>query len=769
MCKCTKAYLKAAFFCVLFLLNGLSFSQMIQNDVFWKDTDGNPMYVQRGGTLKIGDTWYMYGSIYGSATTYYNTWTGSNARSPGGSTSCYTSKDLVNWKFEGSVFSYGGWFCGPNVAYNKNSKKYVLIAQANNDVVFATADKPTGPFKLHHVETPSPIANDGTGDATTFIDDDGTPYIICSSMSGRSHIYVVPLRQSDYLACERPVEIFKGYGREGNCMFKYKGRYYAASSDLHGWNTSHTYYISSENILGPYNKEAIMINSGLDYSHVTQAGFFITVNGTEDTTVIYCGDRWSNNAGNGIGYNQWVPITVNGTTCIFNSLSQWSIDAVKGTWKMGPKNNHILNPSFEADRILVGSVVGWEGNDANAKGSQGAGKFCLSLGSGAKATQRIPENATIANIPAGTYELKAWVQCSGGGNGQISISDFGGSEMKKSSNAGSWTEVRISNIKISTGKAIVSASNTGGGTCLMDNFSLIKVSSDTLYSILTTAAPGGIIEQSPKGDSLVKGSNVTFTAVPLSGWAFAGWSGDNSGTNPSYSISSLSANINLNAAFKFTSLDSSHYEGENTVMINSIPESTNSGFSGTGYANFNNEIGSSVEFAVCVSNDGEKNIRITFANGSSNVRPVSVSVNGSVVINTLDFYPTGSWTTWNTENISFQLHKGINTIRFTSLSPDGGPNLDKIQFESAVSTMISNPRVTPDVVFNSANYSIQANSPGKAVEVKLFTMNGKLIFYRNLAGTDKFRFPIEKIGNGHYLLKISAGSKSRAQIVHLVK
>ncbi|MBN2036825.1 MAG: hypothetical protein JW768_08800, partial [Chitinispirillaceae bacterium] len=124
---------------------------MIQNDVFWKDTDGNPMYVQRGGTLKLGDTWYMYGSIYGSATTYYNEWTGSNARTPSGAASCYTSKDLVNWKFEGAVFSFMGWFCGPNVAYNKNTEQYVLIAQVNNDVVFATADSPTGPFKQHHI------------------------------------------------------------------------------------------------------------------------------------------------------------------------------------------------------------------------------------------------------------------------------------------------------------------------------------------------------------------------------------------------------------------------------------------------------------------------------------------------------------------------------------------------------------------------------------------------------------------------------------------
>ena len=112
-----------------------------------------------------------------------------------------------------------------------------------------------------------------------------------------------------------------------------------------------------------------MVNSGLDFCHVTQTGFFITVKGTEDTTVIFCGDRWSDFAGNGIGYNQWCPVTFNGTTPVFNSLSQWSLDAVKGTWRVGPGNNYILNPGFEADRVLQTSLAGWSGAK-NASGSR---------------------------------------------------------------------------------------------------------------------------------------------------------------------------------------------------------------------------------------------------------------------------------------------------------------------------------------------------------------------------------------------------------------
>ena len=104
-------------------------------------------------------------------------------------------------------------------------------------------------------------------------------------------------------------------------MFKYNGMYYFCSSDLHGWNASHSYYIAASNIMGPYGAEGVIGNTDDDFSHVSQTGFFITVTGTAGTTVIFAGDRWSDFAGNGLGYNQWLPLSFTGTTPHFNSLS----------------------------------------------------------------------------------------------------------------------------------------------------------------------------------------------------------------------------------------------------------------------------------------------------------------------------------------------------------------------------------------------------------------------------------------------------------------
>ena len=67
------------------------------------------------------------------------------------------------------------------------------------------------------------------------------------------------------------------------------------------------------------------------FSHVSQVSNFVKVQGTEDTLILFLGDRWSDMAGNGIGYNAWCPVTFaeDGVTPIFNDVSQFEIDMEK--------------------------------------------------------------------------------------------------------------------------------------------------------------------------------------------------------------------------------------------------------------------------------------------------------------------------------------------------------------------------------------------------------------------------------------------------------
>lgn len=289
----------------------------ITNDTFFKDTDGNYIYSQGGCIQKFGDKYYWYGVKYKEADIYAkNPENGKAGNAAYETFTCYSSDDLVNWKFEGYPLTGepNGWVGRMGVVYNENTKKYVLISQYAPGMVYAVSDKPEGPFKIDHIQKMLPIQNDVTGDQTLFQDDDGKAYIICSSANGRAYQYVIPLRESDFLDIDEEnikmlfydedgsyidengeVDKKDKTGIEGNCMFKYNGNYYYTGSDLYGWNSSRVYVMQSDSILGNYNKDTglpyIMNNTRDSFAHNSQAGFYTTIHGSENDLIIYCGDR----------------------------------------------------------------------------------------------------------------------------------------------------------------------------------------------------------------------------------------------------------------------------------------------------------------------------------------------------------------------------------------------------------------------------------------------------------------------------------------------
>ena len=755
-------------------LTTVSFAGMetITNDVFWKDTDGNFIYSQGGGAFKFGDTYYWYGVHYVEAEAYAK----DMANKDDGkltdfkSVTVYSSKDLVNWKFENDVltakskgFTYAYWFGRLGVCYNKKTKKYVLIAQHNDSVLFATSDSPTGNFEVQNIQDyiPGlPTNKMGTGDQTLFIDDDGTPYIICSNKGGRGHQYVVPLRASDYLAAEQAVEVAKGYGREGNALFKHNGKYYFCASDLHGWNSSHTYYMMSDNIYGPYTSWAIMDGSAEDFSHVTQTGFFVTVYGTKGSFVINAGDRWSEFAGNGPGYNQWVPITFDSKGIPkFHSLSQWKMDAVTGEWEVGEKNNYCLNFSFDADRVDQATVAGWQispvNGTVNPRSKKRTGNRGLYLTETKTASQTL-------SVPNGIYDFTAWMQSSGGqAEAKLFAKDFGGSEMSASATKAmsGWTQVKVSNIKVTNGKITIGAM-TNGGWIAMDDLELIKQMGKT-FNVNAISGIGGIIETSAKGGFAKDGSKVTFTAKPLDGWEFVKWDGSVTGSDTNAEIASLKADANVSAEFKFTSKDSLNYEAENTIYNAAAFEDLHLGFSGKGYANVDNVVGSSVEFAVVMPKTETRKAKIIFANGSTKARPMSLSVNGKVIIDSIDFESTAEWTVWTEKEVEIPVEEGVNTIALTSLTADGGPNLDILKFNSTANTdpgtlaIFSEINIQKPVVrYNAHNHSLNIWNASSVKGVQLFDVCGHKIAQYSLGNSEAELSLPATISGGMYILKI---------------
>lgn len=242
--------------------------QPIVNDTFWKTVSGTNIYSQGGGIFRFTDAqtgkqhYYWYGVRYTEAESYAKAPTGGSKTSTFKSVTCYRSDDLVNWTSCGDVLTYDEvnshewpyWVGRLGVAYVASLKKYALLVQYNSQVLIATATKPTGPFKWQNtVNMTSMIGTSNTGDQTVFTDRDGKSYLVYSYGKGRSRIYLSEIGSKDgkvaLLDCH---QIYKGSGREGNCMFRYKNKYYMCASDLYGWNASHAYYLVADNIYGPY-------------------------------------------------------------------------------------------------------------------------------------------------------------------------------------------------------------------------------------------------------------------------------------------------------------------------------------------------------------------------------------------------------------------------------------------------------------------------------------------------------------------------------------
>ena len=386
--------------------------QLITNDRFYTDTDGNILYSQGGGIFIFpnDDKYYWYGVRYKEAVTYAtDPLLGKTVEHPAFEAyTCYTSDDLVNWKYEGDVAtletlgqSWCGWAGRCGVVYNEKANKYVLVSQINGTII-ASADNPKGPFKTEKGYfwggTSLPvIANGDTGDLTMFYDEDSKGYMICSSANGRGHIYIAPMDETknfcdfdfdnikelngstgSYFDEDGTIKQKDKGGIEGDCMFKYKDHYYFTGSDLYGWRGSRVYVFESKDILGDYklkpdyidtsksssNLPYIMPGAKYSYAHNSQTGFYYTLHGSKQDTVIYCGDRWCDFGTHGIGYNQWVPLTMDGYTPHFNDLSQWKLNSETGEWTIGDGNNYIANNEFDADRVDVKSLTGWECSDS---------------------------------------------------------------------------------------------------------------------------------------------------------------------------------------------------------------------------------------------------------------------------------------------------------------------------------------------------------------------------------------------------------------------
>jgi glucose/arabinose dehydrogenase len=150
------------------------------------------------------------------------------------------------------------------------------------------------------------------------------------------------------------------------------------------------------------------------------------------------------------------------------------------------------------------------------------------------------------------------------------------------------------------------------------------------------------------------------------------------------------------------------YEAENATISQGVVESNHTGFSGAGFVNLDNVVGSYVDFGVSAATAGSGTLSIRFANGTTVDRPMDIEVNGAPVVVGQSFPGTGAWTTWQTVTVVASLRAGANTVRVVSASVNGGPNVDSLDAEVSATTdyQAENANISQGVVeSNHAGYT----------------------------------------------------------------
>lgn len=303
----------------------------------WNDVEGKPINAHGGGILYDKGTYYWFGEIKSGKTERVagdKSW--ENYRVNAGGISCYSSKDLVHWKFEGVALapelqdSTSEIFTGkvierPKVVYNEKTKQYVLWMHIDSrDYSFASAGvavskTPRGTYKYLGAVRPN---NSMSRDMTVYKDDDGRAYLISTSENNQT--MHVTLLSDDYLKPTATyTRILVGQNREAPAVVKYKKKYYLVTSLCSGWDPNPASYATADSLLGNWTVQGNPC-AGADSATTfnAQSSYIIPVRGTGK--FIFVADRWKKTDLPDSRYI-WLPLSFEGGKMKIEWKAKWNL------------------------------------------------------------------------------------------------------------------------------------------------------------------------------------------------------------------------------------------------------------------------------------------------------------------------------------------------------------------------------------------------------------------------------------------------------------
>jgi hypothetical protein len=359
-------------------LSNQSAALTFQPGTLWLDDRGEHINAHGGGILYHNDTYYWFGE-------HKTEGKGGNVAKVG--VSCYSSKDLYNWKKEsialavapegsGSDIESGCILERPKVIYNEKTRKFVMYfhlelkGQGYNAARtgIAVSDNVTGPYQFlkslrpnagiwpvnmteaqrTSLITPDQIKNihspegdkaiteglfvrrdfkDGqmSRDMTLYVDDDQKAYHIFASEENKT-LQIAELTD-DYLGyIGKYYRIDPAGWNEAPALFKKGGRYFMITSGCTGWNPNPARLLTADHILGPWTRHPNNPAVGKDAETTfhSQSAYILPAPGKKDA-FIFMADRW--NPQNAIdGRYIWLPIIFENGLPVLKWINEWNLD-----------------------------------------------------------------------------------------------------------------------------------------------------------------------------------------------------------------------------------------------------------------------------------------------------------------------------------------------------------------------------------------------------------------------------------------------------------
>ena len=255
----------------------------MKNGQIWQDIDGNDIQAHGGCIIKHGDTYYWYGEHKGGENKITRFVSGQEvSRVDVIGISCYTSKDLLNWKYEGLVLESEKENIAspihtsqvverPKVIYNEKNNNFVLWMHIDRPdysyagVGIAVSDSPLGPFKFLGAKIPN---KQDSRDMTIYKDRDGQAYLFHST--NRNKTMNISRLTEDYTDVDGFfVSVLQDQEREAPALFYNDGMYYMVTSGCTSWDPNAALFAICPHLLGKWK----LIDNPCDGKYARQTFF----------------------------------------------------------------------------------------------------------------------------------------------------------------------------------------------------------------------------------------------------------------------------------------------------------------------------------------------------------------------------------------------------------------------------------------------------------------------------------------------------------------